>query len=488
MELQTNILGLLFFIFFIYFLIIFFIPNQKELIIKKITLSFTLFIFFISILLLILFDYSTATFQYLINIPLLTQYNLNFICGIDGISILFVILTTFLIPFCILSVWVLKLRDIKLFFILLLLIELLLILVFSTLDLLLFYIFFETILIPMFLIIGIWGSRVRKIKANYYFFFYTLVGSLLMLLAIVTIYSLTGTTNYFYLIFQNFSFSLQKILWLACFSSFAIKIPMCPLHLWLPEAHVEAPTVGSVLLAGVLLKLGSYGFLRFLISLFPLASIYFTPFIIIIATISIVYTAFTAIRQTDLKKVIAYASISHMNLIVLGLFSYNIFAIEGSILQMISHGLVSGGLFLCIGFLYDRYHTKLISYYSGLMLTMPLFSTIFLILIMSNIALPGTSNFIGEILIFLGLIHFNTIVVIINTSSIVLGAVYSLFLLNRICFGNLTQTFSTQSDLLKREIVIQIILISIILLLGLYPNGLLHILDCSVSFLFFLKY
>ena len=488
MSIQINILSILFLIFIFYFIIVFFLPQQNTKILKKFTLNFSFLIFLISLFLLILFDYSTATFQFLINIPIFNTYNLNFIFGLDGISLLFVILTTFLIPCCIISVWSTPLGHKKIFFILLIIIELLLLLVFSTLDLLLFYIFFETILIPMFLIIGIWGSRVRKIKANYYFFFYTLFGSILMLLAILTIYSLTGTTNYFYLIFQNFSFSLQKFLWLACFSSFAIKIPMCPFHLWLPEAHVEAPTVGSVLLAGILLKLGSYGFLRFLISLFPLATIYFTPLIMILATLSIVYTAFTAIRQTDLKKVIAYASISHMNLIVLGLFSYNIFSIEGSILQMISHGLVSGGLFLCIGFLYDRYHTKLISYYSGLMTTMPLFSSIFLLLIMSNIALPGTSSFIGEILIFLGIAHFNTIILLINTSSIVIGAIYSLFLLNRICFGNLTQSFIAQSDLFARELVIQLILLGLILFFGLYPNSILNILDCSVSFLFFLKY
>ena len=333
----------------------------------------------------------------------------------------------------------------------------------------------------MFLIIGIWGSRERKIRASYLFFIYTLAGSLLMLLSIISIYVLKGTTNYLYLININFDNFSQKIYWLTFFTSFAVKIPMLPFHIWLPEAHVEAPTAGSVLLAGILLKLGSYGFLRFSLPLFPVATIYFTPLIYTMSIIAIIYTSLTAIRQTDMKRVIAYASVAHMNVILLGLFSYNIQGIEGSILQMLSHGLVSSALFICIGILYDRYHTRLIYYYSGLVHKMPIFTSFFLLYILANIALPGTSSFVGEFLIFLGIFQQNTFITFLGATSMVLGGIYSLWLFNRISFGNIQKNYlNIFYDLNLREIFVNIILSFNILLMGIYPNLFLDYMHLSV--------
>ena len=298
--------------------------------------------------------------------------------------------------------------------------------IFTILDLFLFYIFFESILIPMFLLIVVWGSRNRKIKAALYFFIYTLVGSLLMLVAIIDIYIKTGTTSFLSLILWCFDGTVQKYYWLAFFISFAVKIPIMPVHVWLPEAHVEAPTSGSVILAGILLKIGSYGLIRFSLTLFPQASFFFIPLVYTISCLSLVYASFIAIRQVDLKKIIAYASVAHMNLIVLGIFSMNAIGIEGSLFQMISHGITSSGLFLGIGVLYDRYHTRNIFYYGGLAGVMPLFVVSFLIYMFSNIALPGTCNFVGEFLVLLGCFKFNTVAGIVAASGMVFGGIYSL--------------------------------------------------------------
>jgi len=458
---------------------ILFSTNEKY--IKNISVIISFLTFFISIFLWITFDQFTSNFQFFHKIEWLSYFNINLTLGVDGISLLFIILTTLLIPICILTSYSIIQKHVKKYFILFLSLEFFLLLIFSVLDLLFFYIFFESILIPMFLLIGVWGSRERKIRASFLFYLYTLIGSVLMLLAILSIYFNYGTTDYQALLQVNFDPFYQKIYWLAFFASFAVKVPMLPFHIWLPEAHVEAPTAGSVILAGILLKLGSYGILRFSIPLFPLATIYFTPIVITMAVIAVVYTSLTAIRQTDMKRVIAYASVAHMNLIILGMFSLNIEGIEGSILQMLSHGLVSSALFLSIGILYDRYHSRLISYYSGLAHRMPIFVSIFLLYILANIALPGTSSFVGELLIFAGIFQYSTIVTFFGATGMILGGAYSLWLYNRIAFGNL-QTVSLKLfyDLSYREVIIHFPLVISILFMGIYPNIFLNTMHSSV--------
>lgn len=377
-------------------------------------------------------------------------------------------MSSFLIFLCLIFIW--EEKGFKLYAINLLTINILLLLVFSVLDLLFFYIFFEAILLPMFFIIGNWGSRERKIRAVYLFFFYTLVGSLCMLLGILYIYFTLGTLNFEYLLKYSFTSTEQYFLWLAFFLSFASKVPLFPLHIWLPEAHVEAPTVGSVLLAGILLKLGIYGFLRFSLTLFPLASLYFSPAIYLLSLFGILYASFTAIRQTDLKRIIAYSSIAHMNLVVLGLFSFNLFGIEGSILQSISHGFVASALFLLIGILYDRYHSRFLYYYSGLVHMMPVYSTFFLLFTLANIALPGSSSFIGEFLLLTSVFKYNIISCFFATLGVILCGAYSLWLYNRISFGNL-KTYSTllYKDISLREIALLLPLLFWVLFLGFYP-------------------
>jgi len=334
--------------------------------------------------------------------------------------------------------------------------------------------FFEAILIPMFLIIGIWGSRERKIRAAYLFFFYTLCGSILFLVGILYIYVYVGTCNVEYLSYINITLTEQKFLWAAFFLSFASKIPMFPLHIWLPEAHVEAPTVGSVLLAGILLKLGVYGFLRYSLVLFPLASFYFSPLVYIFSIIGIIYASFCAVRQTDLKRIIAYSSIAHMNLIVLGIFSFNLLGLEGSLIQSISHGFVSGGLFFLIGILYDRYHSRFLQYYGGVVHFMPLYSSFFLIFTMANIALPGTSNFIGELMLLLGVFKFNSLASVISCLGVIFCGAYSLWLCNKILFGNLKNAYSIKfADLNLKEFLILLPLLILIFIVGFNPNTIL---------------
>jgi proton-translocating NADH-quinone oxidoreductase chain M len=409
--------------------------------------------------------------------------NLSFSFGLDGISIFFFVLTSLLIFLCILFIW--NERLLKEYAMNLLLIELLLLLVFSVLDIFLFYIFFEAILIPMFVLIGIWGSRERKIRAVYLLFFYTLFGSLLMLVGLLYIYTLTGTLNLEYLLAYKFTMEEQCWLWLAFFLSFASKIPMFPFHVWLPEAHVEAPTVGSVLLAGILLKLGVYGFLRFSLSLFPDASLYFSPLVYLLSVLGVIYASLSAIRQTDLKRIIAYSSVAHMNLVTLGIFSFNIIGIEGSILQSISHGFVSGAMFLLIGILYDRYHSRLLYYYGGLVHMMPVYATFLLIFTMANIALPGTSSFVGEFLLLLGIYKTNVMSAIVGALGVILCGAYSLWLYNRIIFGNLKTSFIVRfKDVNFLEFSILLPLLFFVLYMGVYPSffsNFIHLSVCNLS-------
>jgi proton-translocating NADH-quinone oxidoreductase chain M len=413
-----------------------------------------------------------------LNFKWLDFFNINFNFGVDGISIFFIILTTLLIMLCILVNWNTPFLKINLMCFLVL--EFLLVNVFSILDLLLFYILFESVLIPMFLIIGIWGSRQRRIRASYFLFLYTVLGSILMLIAILYIYVQVGTTNYEVLLTFKFSTFEQYVLWVVFFLSFATKIPMIPTHLWLPEAHVEAPTSGSVILAGILLKLGSYGFLRFSLPLFPEASFYFSPMIYTIASIGIVFASFTAIRQTDFKRIIAYTSVAHMNLIVLGIFSFNSIGLAGSIIQSLSHGFVASALFLLIGVVYDRNGSRMVKYYGGLVHVMPLYSTVFLFFTMANIGLPGTSSFVGEFLILVGSFKFNTTVTVLGATSMVIGGCYSLWLFNRIIYGNLkTQYINNFSDLTKKDLFVFIPLLFGTLILGIFPNIFLCVIQTS---------
>jgi proton-translocating NADH-quinone oxidoreductase chain M len=350
------------------------------------------------------------------------------------------------------------------------------------LDVLLFYIFFESILIPMFLVVGVWGSRERKMLAAYYFFLYTLLGSVVMLLSILYIYIQTGTTDYEILLTYVFSNFEQKILWFTFFLAFAAKVPMMPVHLWLPEAHVEAPTAGSVILAGVLLKLGTYGFIRFSLPLFPQASFYFAPFVYTISLIGIVYASLTAIRQTDFKRIIAYTSVAHMNVVMLGIFSFNNVGIEGALLQSLSHGFVASALFTIIGVVYERYQTRLVKYFGGLVHTMPLYVAIFLFFTMANIGFPGTSGFIGEFLIFTGSFKVNTSVHFFGATGMILGGCYALWLFNRISYGNFKNLYIDQTlDINKREFVIFVPLICYTLIFGLTPNVYLNSIHMSVN-------
>lgn len=461
-------------ILFITLLLLFFISIQNKILLKLVSLiaSGTLLIYSTS--LLFYFDTNYEYFQFSSQSSAINNIlNLNFSFALDGVSLFFIILTSLLIFLCILFIQnepLLKEYLICLFFI-----HFILLIIFSVLDLFLFYVFFEALLIPMYILIGFWGSRERKVRAAYLLFFYTACGSILLIISIIYIYYTTGTLNYEYLLNYNFSFKEQIFLWFAFFISFASKIPTFPFHIWLPEAHVEAPTVGSVLLAGILLKLGVYGLIRYNLTFFPLASYFFTPLVYTLAIISIFVASFNAIRQTDLKRIVAYSSIAHMNIVVLGLFSFNIIGLSGAILQSISHGFVSGALFLLIGIVYNIYHTRHIIYYGGLTHLMPLYSVFFLLFTLANIALPTTSSFVGEFIIFLGLYKINKFCSVISVLSVIVSAVYSLWVCNRILFGNLKSQFTLKyTDISLTEFFILSALSSLILLFGLCPNLILE--------------
>nr|YP_009647095.1 NADH dehydrogenase subunit 4 [Chloroparvula japonica]QBX98772.1 NADH dehydrogenase subunit 4 [Chloroparvula japonica] len=457
-------------------------PSQYTDFIKLTALNISLLSFVMSLFLWVGFDASTPNFQYMYQINWLPFANLHLTLGIDGISLFFVILTTLLIPICLLAGWSSITKYVREYFVAFLILESLMLAVFCTLDLLLFYVFFESVLLPMFIIIGVWGSRERKIRAAYQFFLYTLLGSVLMLLAILMIYFQAGTTDLQVLLTTEFSTQRQILYWLAFFASFAVKVPMVPVHIWLPEAHVEAPTAGSVILAGILLKLGTYGFLRFSIPMFPEATLYFTPLIYTMSVIAIIYTSLTTIRQVDLKKIIAYSSVAHMNVVTLGMFSLNAQGVEGSLLLMLGHGLVSPALFLCIGALYDRHKTRLVKYYGGLVHTMPVFATIFLFFTMGNIGLPGTSNFVGEFLVLTGCFQTNTLITALAATGMVLGAAYSLWLYNRVVFGfPKTHYISVYADLNRREFFMFVPLVVGTLWMGVYPEIFLHDMHASVG-------
>nr|WCH57839.1 NADH dehydrogenase subunit 4 [Hypnea edeniana] len=448
---------------------------------RRVALWFSCLTFFSSLLLWLQFDSNTPFFQFVSTFVWFPSLNFYYVIGVDGISIFFILLTTFLIPVCILISWSSVKYNTKDYLICFLLLEFFLVQVFSVLDILLFYIYFESVLIPMFLIIGVWGSRQRKIRAAYQFFLYTLLGSLLMLLGILIIYFQTGSTDFHILWYSGFSETKQVILWLAFFASFAIKIPMIPFHIWLPEAHAEAPTAGSVILAGILLKMGGYGFLRFSLPMFPWASIYFSPLVFTLSVIAVIYASLTTLRQVDLKKIIAYSSVSHMGFVTIGIFSLNLQGLEGSIFLMLSHGLVSSALFFCVGVLYDRYKTRIIKYYTGLVQVMPIYGTFLLFFTFANIGFPGTSSFIGEILVLLGAFQINTVLTFFSSLGMILGAAYSIWLFNRISFGSVKLNYlSTYQDISRREFFILVPLTILVIWMGVYPNSFLSDIHSSL--------
>lgn len=466
---------------------IFFISNKNIFFTKIISLFVSSAVLFFSTILLTKFDSNSFFFQEVVNFNLGSFFfNLNYSFGLDGISIYFFYLSAFLIFLCIIFIWNDKLF--KEYSLNLLFVELLLLLIFSVLDLFLFYIFFEAILIPMYLIIGVWGSRERKIRAAYMFFFYTLCGSILMFIGILYIYAKVGTLNFEYILTHPFTFEEQLFLWLAFFLSFSSKIPMFPFHIWLPEAHVEAPTVGSVLLAGILLKLGVYGFLRFSLTLFPEGSLFFCPLVYLLSVIGVLYASMSAIRQTDLKRIVAYSSIAHMNLVTLGIFSFNIVGIEGAILQSISHGFVSGGMFLLVGILYDRYHSRFLYYYGGLVHMMPLYSIFLLVFTMANIALPGTSSFVGEFLLLCGVYKSNVVACILSALGVILCGAYSLWMYNRLIFGNLKLDYTREFvDINFREFSVMLPLFLLIFIMGVYPtifSDLIHVSSSNIALIY----
>ena len=454
--------------------IIFFIPNNRLFLIRFIAIIASVESFFLSLFLWFLFDKSTSSFQFCE--VYFWSYN-EVLLGIDSISLFLIILTTFLIPLCILTNWNNSIYF-KEYVISFLVIEGFLIFIFSVLDLLMFYIFFESVLIPMFLIIGLGGSSRRKVRSSYFFFFYTLVGSALMLLSIIFIYVNVGTFNYQILISICYNESIQNILWVGFIIAFMSKIPMVPFHIWLPEAHVEAPTGGSVLLAGVLLKLGTYGILRFLIPIFSLGTLHYLPAVYTLAGISIIYTSGTAIRQTDLKRIIAYTSIAHMNLVVVALFVLNLIAVEGAIFQMLSHGIVSSALFFCIGFYYDRYNTRIIENFGGSVQFLPLLSFFFFIFTLANLAFPCTCNFVGEFVMLVGIFNENSFIAFLGSLGMVLSGAYSLWVYNRICFGNVKLIYV--KDVNRFEFIILFILFFFTILFGIFPTILTDYMTLSV--------
>jgi len=437
--------------------------------------------FLVSLLMLPNFDLHQAGFQLVENHAWLGNIA-GYRMGVDGISMPFVLLTTFLMPICILASWYVKLR-VREYMIAFLVLETLMIGVFCSLDLVLFYVFFEAGLIPMFLIIGVWGG-VRRVYASFKFFLYTLLGSVLMLLAIIAMYWQAGTTDIAVLLTRSpgFPVAMQTWLFLAFFASFAVKMPMWPVHTWLPDAHVEAPTAGSVILAAILLKMGGYGFLRFSLPMFPDASHYFQPMVYALSIIAIIYTSLVALMQEDMKKLIAYSSVAHMGFVTMGIFSFTRQGIDGAIFQMISHGLVSGALFLCVGVVYDRMHTREIKAYGGLVSRMPLYAFIFMLFTMANVGLPGTSGFVGEFMTLLGTFQNNTWVAFFATTGVILSACYALWLYRRVVLGALEKSaLANIVDMTPRELATLAPLAILTIFFGIYPAPILNLFGVPVE-------
>jgi NADH-quinone oxidoreductase subunit M len=447
---------------------------------RWIALWTTLITFAVSLILVARFDASQPDFQFVEKTSWLAS-GITYHMGVDGVSLPFVILTTALLPFCIMASWksvTVRVREYMMAFLIL---ETLMVGTFCALDLVLFYLFFEGGLIPMFLIIGVWGGP-RRVYASFKFFLYTLLGSVLMLLAIMALYWNGGTTDIPSLMHTAVPRSLQTWAWLAFFASFAVKMPMWPVHTWLPDAHVEAPTAGSVILAAILLKMGGYGFLRFSLPMFPLASHDFAPLIYSLSVIAIIYTSLVALMQEDMKKLIAYSSVAHMGFVTMGIFAGTIQGVAGGVFQMISHGIVSGALFLCVGVVYDRMHTREIAAYGGLVNRMPLYALVFMVFTMANIGLPGTSGFVGEFMTLIGTFKVSLPTAFFATSGVILSAAYALWLYRKLIFGALVKpSLMSIKDLTLRECVILFPMVALTILFGVYPKPVLDMSAASVQ-------
>ncbi|MBW8310030.1 MAG: NADH-quinone oxidoreductase subunit M [Candidatus Paracaedibacteraceae bacterium] len=437
--------------------------------------------FVLSLLIYIGFDPLKPGYQFVENRNWVKEFNISYHVGVDGFSILFILLSTFLMPLCILASWESIQKRVREYMLAFLLLETLMIGMFCALDLVLFYVFFEGVLIPMFLIIGIWGGE-RRVYSCFKFFLYTFLGSVFMLLAIIAIYMQVGTTDLTAVYSHTFSSNLQHWLWLAFFASFAVKVPMWPVHTWLPDAHVEAPTAGSVILAGVLLKMGGYGFLRFSVPLFPEASLTFAPFVMTLSVIAVIYTSLVALVQKDMKKLIAYSSVAHMGFVTLGIFAMTPQAVTGAMIQMLSHGLISAALFLCVGVVYDRLHTRDISRYGGLVAIMPVYAAFFMLFTMASVGLPGTSGFVGEFLVILGSFQVSTVFATLAATGMILGAAYALWLYRRVVFGKLEHAdLQSLKDLNWRERFSFAVLGIVVLWMGIYPKTFTDIINPSVG-------
>ena len=438
-------------------------------------------VFLLSLILWFTFDKSSADFQWIEKVEWMPEFGISYHMGVDGISVLFVLLTTLLTPICILASWNSITERVKEYMISFLILETFMIGMFCALDLMLFYIFFEAVLIPMFIIIGIWGGP-RRVYAAFKLFLYTLLGSVLMLVAMLTMYFYADTTDITALMGADFPFEVQKWMWLAFFASFAVKVPMWPVHTWLPDAHVEAPTAGSVILAGVLLKFGGYGFLRFSLPMMPEASVYFTPLVYTLSVIAVIYTSLVALAQEDMKKLIAYSSIAHMGFVTIGTFTLTTQGIEGAIYQMLSHGVVSAALFLVVGVVYDRIHTREIAAYGGLVNRMPAYALTFMVFTMASVGLPGTGGFVGEVLVLVVAFKANSWVAAFVAIGVILGAAYMLYLYRRIIFGELTkENLMKIKDMSRREIAIFAPLLILTIWMGVYPSSFLDFMHVSVT-------
>ncbi len=449
---------------------------------KRTALAVSIAVFVLTLFLWLGFDNSAQGFQYQQKLVWFPNTSLAYHVGIDGISLSFMLLTTFLVPICVLASWHSIQTNVKYYMVSFLVLETLMLGTFAALNTILFYVFFEAVLIPMFIIIGIWGGK-NKIYAAFKFFLYTLLGSILMLIALIVMGYYAGTTDIPELMQYDFPFSLQKWLWLAFFASFAVKMPMWPVHTWLPDAHVEAPTAGSVILAGVLLKMGGYGFIRFSLPMLPDASVYFAPMVFVLSVIAVIYTSLVALAQTDMKKLIAYSSVAHMGFVTAGLFAGNPQGISGAMVQMLSHGLISAALFLCVGVVYDRIHSRDIAKYAGLVNNMPRYAFFFLFFTMASVGLPGTSGFVGEFLVLVGAFQASTIIGTLLASGMVLGATYALWLYRRVMYGKLLSGLADIRELDRREFLIFTAIGLLVLWMGIYPISFLDLFEVPVEFL-----
>ena len=441
----------------------------------------SLIVFILSLVLWVRFDTANPGFQFVEQLAWLPEWGITYKMGVDGISVLFVLLATALTPICILASWESIGTRVREFMFAFLVLETMMVGMFAALDFVVFYMFFEGVLIPMYLIIGVWGGP-RRVYAAIKFFLYTLAGSVLMLLALLAMWYAAGSTDIATLMAHKFAPSVQTWLFLAFFASFAVKVPMWPVHTWLPDAHVEAPTAGSVILAGVLLKMGAYGFLRFSVPMLPDATAYFAPMMFTLSVVAVIYTSLVALAQTDMKKLIAYSSVAHMGVVTIGIFTVNEQGISGALFQMLSHGVVSGALFLCVGVVYDRLHTREIDRYGGLANNMPMYAFVFMVFMLASVGLPGTAGFVGEFLVLAGVFQANSWVALLAATGVILGATYMLYLYRRVIFGELTKAdLKGILDLSPREIAVFAPLVFLTLWMGIYPSSFSVFWDATVA-------